>query len=137
MAPAFASAACERLPVILRELVEREPTGSWWAFLEQLAQENTEVSTLETAPPGVAAWPDQTDKKDAQRKIEERQRAERWQELMARMRRVRADVGSAPPEGPTCDECSRSARHVARYSFEAGRIVSVESDAIADRTAAF
>ena len=147
--------------VILRELVEREPDGNWWEFIEQLARENMEQdrvaptngnstdkrsskqaarrrgatkATTEAASSGSDRAV--TDRKvdDTRRNIEQRQRAQRWTDLTERMVKVRADVVNELGENPQCEDFSRWARQVARYSFEAGRVVGVgDHDAHAER----
>jgi hypothetical protein len=146
--------------VILRELVEREPDGSWWEFIEQLARENMEQgraapsngnstdkrSSLEARRSGATkATADSaslgsdgavTDRHvdETRRNTEQRQRAQRWTDLTERMVKVRADVVNELGENPQCEDFSRWARQVARYSFEAGRVVGVgDTDTHAER----
>ena len=59
-----------------------------------------------------------------QRNIEARQRAQRWEDLLERMILVRNNLKSELGEAPPCKDFSRWAEQVARYSFEAGRLVA-------------
>jgi hypothetical protein len=109
--------------VILRELVEREPKGSWWDFVEGLAAEyirpgaeSTEFMGGMPGRPAAAAPSDY-----------ERQRAQRWEELRQRLATVRKQVsigGAHPP----CSEFTEWAKFVARYSFESGRVLNARQE---------
>lgn len=107
--------------VILRELLRRDPEGSWWEFLDALADENMRV--LETdATPDADASREATATVVASR-VEARQRAQRWLDLHLRLQRVREHVTHELGEQPPCRDFREWARPVARYSFEAGRVL--------------
>jgi hypothetical protein len=89
--------------VILRELVERRPSGSWWDFVELLAHEVVDTP----AENGNA------------------QRASRWRELRDRLTGVRSQLSSRLAGDAPCSAFYEWARLVARYSFESGRVLTV------------
>ena len=89
--------------VILRELVERRPTGSWWDFVELLAHEVI----------------------DAPGENGNAQRASRWRDLRDRLAGVRSQLSSGLADDAPCSAFYEWARLVARYSFESGRVLTV------------
>ena len=126
--------------VILRELVERMPEGSWWSFINQIAQEyiergaqhaRSENKRSSVQRKGDSTRPDAKDHSTqdvtaGNSDAEERLRAQRWQDLVDRMSKVRVDIGTELGPDPQCVEFYRWARQVARYSFEAGRVAGVD-----------
>ena len=93
--------------VILRELVERKPKGSWWEFVALLAGEAAQVPDSGRGQNGSA------------------QRAQRWRELNDRLVALRGDLSSKLALEAPCDVFHEWARLVARYSFESGRVLTV------------
>ena len=126
--------------VILRELVERIPEGSWWSFINQIAQEYVErggqPAPSENQRTGAPRKGDSTRPNAKDRSIQDetvgnseaeaRLRAQRWQDLVDRMSKVRVDIGTELGPDPQCEDFYRWARQVARYSFEAGRVAGVD-----------
>ena len=86
---------------ILRVLVEDEPDGPWWDFV------------LEFAKRAAAA----TKEKDPMRSAS-------WEQLLGKLRQVRA----TEPGEMSCADVRKRARRVARYSFESSRILFMEAE---------
>jgi predicted ATPase len=118
--------------VILRELVDHDPDVSWWVFLMQLATRNVAAGLARSEATGAAQNQSKpgtqsrvaVETSQTQPNIEARQRAQRWADLAERMILVRNDLKSELGEAPPCKDFSRWAKQVARYSFEAGRLVA-------------
>jgi len=124
--------------VILRELVERQPEGTWWKFVDDLAREyidaaakQEDASTLDrrggegdrrrknrNGKPADGASPMKDDS-------ERRQRAQRWEDLQRRLGEVRALIEKeGAPKDPACSQFTKWSTVVARYSFESGRVLT-------------
>jgi hypothetical protein len=86
---------------ILRDLVENEPEGLWWDYVLSFA-ENAVRDTKEKEP----------------------LRAASWEQLIAKLRQVRA----AGSQDLNCADMRLRARRVARYSFESSRILFMEAE---------
>jgi hypothetical protein len=100
--------------VLLRELLEREPDGNWWDFVDALASEYIDAVPKPNKPDGATAA-----------QAENRQRAQRWEDLRGHLNGVRPELADLLGDHLPCTEFTAWARLVARYSFESGRVLQV------------
>ena len=86
---------------ILRVLVEDEPDGPWWDFVLEFAKQAA-----------------------AETKAKDSMRSASWEQLLGKLRQVRA----TEPGEMSCADVRKRARRVARYSFESSRILFMEAE---------
>ena len=104
---------------ILRDLLEEQPKGSWWSFIDTYKQRG-EIPPAENNHPSEQSVSEaEAENGHASEQSVLVAQAERWRQLLATLTELRGLI----PARQSCADFVEWAPQVARYSFHSGRVL--------------
>lgn len=91
---------------ILRDLLEKERTETWWQYIDGLKETWNKATKPSTGSGSLST--------------------QRRRDLMAKLKLLRGEI----PETQSCDQFVKWASQVAKYSFESGRVLMLLNDEV-------